>query len=331
MGATLVLGGTAWLGRLLAHHARERGDEVWCLARGDAGRPPPGVRWIRADRSRPGAYDELDRQTFDRVFEVSWQPTHVAQAVAALGRRAGHWTYISSIAVYAAHHGPHDETAPLRAPMEYDATATSEDYGAAKVACEQLSAKAAGGRALMARAGVLAGPGDPTDRVGYWPGRAALAGKGPMLAPSSSAALTQTLDIRDLVAWLGDAADRLLTGPVNAVGEALSLPDFVALSRRVGNHQGDLVEVTPEWLRSHDIAPWSGPRSLPWWLDGIDRYPAIGRHRAGRFLATGGARRRLADTLADALEDERSRGLRRTRRAGLDRDDELTLIAEANS
>lgn len=132
-------------------------------------------------------------------------------------------------------------------------------------------------------------------------------------------------------AWLGHATERTLTGPVNAVGKPLSLPDLIELSRELGNHQGDLAQVTPGWLRAHDVSPWSGPGSLPSWLDGTERYPAIGRHRAERFVATGGVRRRLADTLADTLADERSRGLRRPRRAGLDRDDELSLIAEAHT
>jgi nucleoside-diphosphate-sugar epimerase len=74
MTSILVLGGTAWLGGEIARAATAAGHEVTCLARGVAGSPPPGVRWVRADRDRPGAYDELAGQDWDDVVDVSWQP-----------------------------------------------------------------------------------------------------------------------------------------------------------------------------------------------------------------------------------------------------------------
>ena len=52
---TLILGGTAWLGRHLALEALNRGHDVTCLARGSAP-VPDGVRLVRADRNEPGAY-----------------------------------------------------------------------------------------------------------------------------------------------------------------------------------------------------------------------------------------------------------------------------------
>ena len=44
---------------------------------------------------------------------------------------------------------------------------TEEIYGAAKVACEQ----AVGEDAFICRAGLIAGPEDPTGRFTYWPAR----------------------------------------------------------------------------------------------------------------------------------------------------------------
>ena len=55
----LILGGTQWLGRTIAGEALARGHRVTCLARGEAGEPPTGVRWERADRSQAGAYDAV--------------------------------------------------------------------------------------------------------------------------------------------------------------------------------------------------------------------------------------------------------------------------------
>ncbi len=95
----LVLGGTVFLGHTLATIARDRGDEVTCLARGRGGDPPAGVEFVQVDRRSDGAYDGVARRTWDAVVEVSWEPTLVRSALAALAQRSGHWTYVSSCSV----------------------------------------------------------------------------------------------------------------------------------------------------------------------------------------------------------------------------------------
>lgn len=110
----LVLGGTAWLGGQVAQAAVSRGDEVTCLARGASGALPADVRWVRADRTQPDAYQAVIGQDWDVVLDVSREPGQARGAVAALAGRTDHWVFVSSGNVYADHRTPDgDETRQL--------------------------------------------------------------------------------------------------------------------------------------------------------------------------------------------------------------------------
>ena len=323
----LVLGGTAWLGREVAAQARDLGIDVTCLARGGAGDPPAGVRFVPVDRSDPDAYAEVQVGEWDAIVDVSWQPELVASAVTALGERAAHWTYVSSCSVYAIDDvAGQDESAYRHPPLDPGAAATGETYASAKVTCEDLVVDALGERALVARAGLIGGPGDTSDRVGYWPARFALAGDGPVLVPDSPTLSTQTIDVRDLAAWIVAAPRIGAVGPVNAMGEATPLPAVLTLAAETAGFTGTAVAADPAWLVEQGVEPWAGPRSLPLWLP-LPEYAGFAARSDRRALEVGLVRRPLAQTLADTLADERSRGLDRPRRAGLTRDEELALIA----
>jgi nucleoside-diphosphate-sugar epimerase len=332
MTTLLVLGGTAWLGAKIARAAMDRGYEVTCLARGSSGAPPSGARWVQADRDQPGAYDELTAQQWDDVVDVSWQPAQVRSALEALGDRARHWTYVSSCSVYADHATVGaDESAPVLPALEAEVS-DREQYGEAKVACEQACSRAVGDRLLIARPGLIGGYGDRSDRFGYWPGRFDLAARdgGPVLVPDTDLLATQTIDVHDLADWLVRAGAAGTVGVMNAVGERHSFAEVIEHARAVAGFSGPdrderVVRVPSDWLRDQQVEEYMGPRSLPLWL-ADPGWAGFSARDGSRARAAGLTHRPLRDLIEDSLRWERELGLDRDRRAGLTRAEELALL-----
>ncbi|MDN5854407.1 MAG: NAD-dependent epimerase/dehydratase family protein [Actinomycetia bacterium] len=326
MRRTLILGGTAWLGGEVARQAVARGDEVVCLARGEAGRVPDGVRLVRADRSSPDAYAPVADADWDLVVDVSRQPGHVRSAVEALAGRARHWVYVSSCSVYADHSElGTDESAELLPALDTD-VADVESYGEGKVACEEICVAALGERVTLARSGLIGGWGDGSDRFGYWPGRFALAGDEPVLVPDADDMASQIIHVADLAAWLLLAGEERLGGAYNVLGPAERLGDTLACARDVGGHTGDVVRVPGDWLEEQGVAPFMGERSVPLWIPDPD-WAGFSARSAARAVAAGLVCRSTEDTMRGALAYEQELGLARTqRRAGLTRAQELDLL-----
>lgn len=326
MSRVLILGGTAWLGAEVARQAVRRGDEVICLARGDKNGAPDGAKLIKADRDRPDAYAAVADSEWDVVIDVSRQPGHVRGAVQALGRRARHWVFVSSCSVYAEHATPGVDESDALLPPHPDDHAEAAQYGEGKVACEQACLAELGDRVTLARSGLIGGRGDFSDRFGYWPGRFARTDAGPVLVPAVDPQPTQTIDVRDIAAWLLHAGDERLTGPYNILGEQIPLGELLALAREVAGWSGEAVPVESDWLVAQGVEPWMGPRSLPMWLPGPDHAGFMARSDV-RAVADGLVRRPLVETMREALAEERDLGLDRERRAGLTLSEERDLLA----
>ncbi|KQR44600.1 reductase [Frigoribacterium sp. Leaf164] len=334
MTRTLILGGTAWLGREIAAAAVARGGEVVCLARGESGTVAEGARLVRADRRDPAAYDELVGE-WDDVVELSSDPALVGPALRALADRASHWTLVSSVSVYADTATPGaDESAELVDPVD------TSRYADAKVAAERESAGRLGDRLLVVRPGLVVGPGDPSDRFGWWPGRMHRGGR--VVVPTTEGRWVQAVDVADLAAFVERAGREGVVGTVDAVGEPVPLEEFLREARvAVGSQAAvsgavaagavgpgaalELVTVDDATLLAAGVSWWAGPRSLPLWLP-LDAGGFVRRSGAA-YVAAGGVRRPLHETVERVLADELARGRDRPRRAGLDPADEAAVLA----
>lgn len=326
MASILILGGTAWLGRAFATLAIAAGHEVTCAARGQSGEAPPGARFIAVDRTVRGALDVLADQHWDHVVELAWDPVVVKAGLDGLAHRAAHWTLVSSISVYHGDVGPGaDESHPLLAPDP------DGEYGAQKVHAETISHDALGDRLLIVRPGLIVGPGDPSDRFGYWPGRFALAAAdgGAVLVPPTDDAWAQAIEADDLAAFILRAATDARWGPVDATGLPVPLAEVLDAAAAAPGFDGERRSPGAAWLLEHDVQYWSGPRSLPLWLPAD--MPGFARRDTARFQSWGGSTRPITQTLARVLGDERLRGLDRERASGLSRADETALLSSRRS
>ncbi|MEU8000370.1 NAD-dependent epimerase/dehydratase family protein [Catellatospora sp. NPDC049111] len=321
----LVFGGNVFLGRAVAAHALASGHDVTCVTRGVSGAIPAGATLVTADRDVPGGLAGLDGD-FDAVIDVARRPSHVRHAVADLGARIPHWVYVSSCSVYADQGTPGQRAAeaPLleALPLETD-DATGENYGPAKVACEQALLDAVGPeRAMLCRAGLIVGPEDPTGRFDYWVSR--LAEGGEVLAPGTPGDAVQWIDVRDLAAWLVQAAEQRLAGVYDGIGAPVGRADMLAgIAEGVGT-ASQLTWVDQEFLTEQGVETWAGERSLPMWLP-LPEWAGFLSRDVSDALAAGLSPRPVADTARDTLA-WLATGPTRKPWAGITRDDESALL-----
>jgi len=317
MTNVLILGGTGWLSGRIAAKWVASGARVSCLGRGS--RPAPaGAALVQGDRDNARVYDSLARQEWDEVVDVTSVAWHAEQAVAALGESTAHWSYVSSVSVYADDvKVSADESAPLHLPAH---VGDEYEYGPQKSASER-AVSTLGERASVIRPGLIVGAGDTSDRFGYWAAAFERAGTEPVLVPPREGRKAQVIDVEDLADYV---VAMNANGPVNAVGNVFDLGDVLDRVRAVSGHTGEVISGTDEWLTEQGVSHWAGEHSLPLWLP--PDVPGFMTRSNARYLASGGVVSALDDTIVRVREDERARGIDRERRAGLTRADEQRLL-----
>ena len=319
----LVLGGTVFLGRHLVEEALARGHEVTLFNRGRHNPQLfPGVEKLRGDRG--GDLAALRGGRWDAVVDTSGSiPREVRASAGLLAEAVEHYTVVSTLAVYAAF--PRvpgiDESFGLAEAVDPEAgEAGFRSVGPLKALCERAAETALPGRVLAVRAGLLAGPHDPTDRFTYWPARVARGGD--VLAPAGPEHPVQLVDARDLAAWIVRMAERRATGAFNATGPAapLTLGELLRTCRDECGSDARFVWVDEDALVEAGI----GRRmELPLFIPGA---PGAARVRCARALEAGLRFRPLVETVRDTRRWDAGRSPDRPRRAGLDPTREAALL-----
>ncbi|RFA12828.1 hypothetical protein B7R22_14865 [Subtercola boreus] len=326
----LVLGGTAWLGHEVTKTLLAQRHDVTCVARGSD--VPEGARLVNIDRDVDDALQPLTEHSWDAVVDVARQPGHVRRAARDFASVAERYIFVSTGNVYASQDQiGADEGAPLHQPLLADTFSAPEEYGAAKVACEMAVLAAFGpDRSVIARAGLIGGPGDHTQRTTYWPWRFAHpAREESVLTPDAPDLPVSVVDVRDLAQWLVLCIDRGVSGTYNAMGPAVPFPEHLAAARHAARSSASAVRVPEQWLQDHSVAEWGGPRSMPLWLADRSWYGFNGRSNA-RAVAAGLSLRPLEETLRDGLEWRESEPIEEWK-AGLEDAVEESLLEDFRS
>ncbi len=282
----LILGGTAFLGPALVELARARGHTLTLFNRGKT-QPHlfPEVEKLVGDRD--GNLRALEGRSWDAVIDTSGYVPRVVRASAELlAPRVAHYLFISTISVYRDidRYGI-DEASPVATMEDETSEDLSQHYGALKALSEKAAEAAMPGRATIVRPGLIAGPGDPTDRFSYWPVRTARGGE--VLAPGDGEDPVQFIDVRDLAAFILQLVERQEVGVYNATGPASTLSMRGLLEACAAATPGAGATFTwasADFLEEHKVRPWS---DMPVWIPRSGEAGGLGRVSNARALSAG--------------------------------------------
>jgi 2'-hydroxyisoflavone reductase len=296
----LILGGTQFLGRHLTESALRAGHEVTLFNRGKTNADLfPAVERLQGDRDASNL-EALKGRTWDAVIDTSgYVPRVVRESAEALADAVEHYTFISTISVYAdsALYGM-DEGGPL-ATIEDESRedVTGETYGALKVLCERAAEAVMPGRVLTVRSGLIVGPHDPTDRFTYWPVRVALGGE--VLAPGKPDMNVQFIDGRDQAEWVLAMAGARKAGIYNVTGPEtkLTMGKVLDACKTVTGSDATFTWVNDAFLVDNEVGPFS---ELPLWIP--ETYNGLQALNIEKALVDGLNFRPLEETIRDTLK-----------------------------
>ena len=265
----LIVGGTSFVGRAIAHAAVEKGHEVSVLNRGKSPNDlPDSVHRLIGDRQ--GDLSVLDGKSFDATIDaIAYRPKDVELLANALGGRGGHYIQISSISAYK-YPGATGatESTPLieLGDLDPEAPVDGNTYGPLKAASERAAHEHFGSDIGIIRPTYVIGSYDKTMRFPYWVARIQRGGKVAFPGPANSS--MQWIDARDLGAFTVLMAEKKFIGGVHVCNPSLGVgfgEVMERIAKRVGPSGTELVEISPSELSD---SKWF--EKFPLWSGGFD-------------------------------------------------------------
>jgi 2'-hydroxyisoflavone reductase len=322
----LILGGTLFLGRAIVEAALPRGHQLTLFNRG---RSNPGLfpQLETLVGERDGNLAALRGRRWDAVIDTcGYVPRLVRQSARLLAPAVGHYTFISSISVYADFSQPGmDESAPV-GRLEDDNTedVTGGAYGPLKALCEQAAEEELLGRVLVVRPGLIVGPHDRSDRFTYWPQRVMQGGE--VLAPGRPEREIKLIDVRDLAGWILDQVEIGATGTFNADGPQTpyTMLQLLQACQTSSGSRAGFTWVSEPFLQEQKVGEWI---EMPLWVPESDpQYAGFFAVRSQKAIQSGLKFRPLAETVRATLDWSRTRPPDYTWRAGISRAREAELL-----
>ncbi|MEU4780102.1 NAD-dependent epimerase/dehydratase family protein [Micromonospora sp. NPDC023633] len=330
----LVLGGTGFVGGATVAEGVLRGWSVTVFNRGLHGVTPEGVRRLRGDRTAPDGLTALADGEWDLVVDT-WDgaPRAARDAARALDGRVDRYVYVSSGSVYAAPVAPWvGEEAPV---VDAEPDADDGDYAANKAGGERAVREVFGERAVIARAGLILGPGEDIGRLPWWLTR--IARGGDVLAPGPVDLPVQYVDVRDMAGWMLERGAARGGGTFNVVSRSghTTMGELLDACVAATGADARLRWTDPAPILAAGVVPWN---ELPIWIPAGHEYRWLQERGVERAYAAGLTCRPVAETVADTWAWLRAVGTvppraGRPQRApvGLDPEREAALLAATDA
>ena len=323
----LILGGTTFLGPHLTNELLSHGHKVTYFNRGnDHGFSFPQVEKLQGDRY--GDLKALQGRKWDAVIDTcGYLPSALKASSKILAKATKHYTFISTISVYADFNQPSiDEDSPLARLKDPHQTeeVTDVTYGPFKADCEKVVKTYFPNHLLIVRPGIIVGPYDSSDRFTYWVRRLADGGK--VLVPHTPNQKLQVIDARDLAKWIVKMIESQGVGTYNATGpkEDLNWEKLISECCRFARKPVDLVWADEPFLMDHQCNNWN---KLPLWVPSQSEMAGVFHIDCQKAYDQGLSFRPLSETIADTLrwDDQRAD---RTLRVGLNHEEEDALLTQ---
>ena len=332
----LILGGTGFIGPHEVRYALARGHKVTLFNRGQHSKEWPGeVEQLLGDRNTGDLKSLAGREWDVCIDNPTTLPFWVRDAGKQLQGKVGHYIFISTVSVYARNdERDADETAAVAEYKGKDAMAETLDsfhanmelYGPLKALSEKEAEKWFPKKTTVIRPGLIAGPGDETDRFTYWPVR--MARGGATLAPGDGTDTVQFIDARDIAEWTVRMAESGQTGTFNATGPQapLSMSDMLKGIRGAVHSDADLQWAPNDFLDKNNVQAWS---DMPVWIPGQGETAGFAHRNVHKAQKAGLTYRPLASTATDTLAWFRTQPAERQAKmkAGLTPEREKELLA----